>query len=329
MTVSIGLVGYGAWAKEAFVPALLDDGDAAIGAVAARSEATRRLASERFGEGTVLFDDPVRLVREADVDAVMIGLPSELVSDVAIAAIEAGKHVFLEPPQPGDARLALLLELAERSDLVFHADLELRYNPVVGAVAGLLDVRLGPALSVRVVQRCDWALAWDQDMVEGGGLASELSTWYLDPIDALLNRQARRVSVVGARPRFERAVEAGSALVEYDGAVGEWSFNLRGPESMSLRLEVAALEGDAEADMMTGRYRYRAGSSTEWVEGEAPPALPVYGFAGMRECVAAFLGAVRGEGRSRTGPDVLRRVHAAATAFDESLRSGSPAEVVA
>ena len=75
--VSIGLVGYGNWAREAYVPALLDDGDVAIGAVAARSEETRRLASERFGAGTALFDDPLRLVREADVDAVMIGLPSE------------------------------------------------------------------------------------------------------------------------------------------------------------------------------------------------------------------------------------------------------------
>ncbi|MDE2860812.1 MAG: Gfo/Idh/MocA family oxidoreductase [Chloroflexota bacterium] len=328
MTVSIGLVGYGSWAKEAYVPALLDDGDVAIGAIAARTEATRRLASERFGEGTALFDDPFRLVREADVDAVMIGLPSELVSEVAIAAIEAGKHVFLEPPQPGDARVAGLLELAGRLDLVFHADMELRYNPVVGAVAQLLDDRLGPVLSVRVVQRCDWALTWDQDAVERGEMASELSTCYLDPIDALIDCRPRRVDVTGARPRFERAVEAGLALVEYDGAVGEWSFNLRGHESMSLRLEVAALEGDAEADMMTGRYRYRTGSS-DWVEAEASPALPVYGFAGMRECVAAFLGAVRGECRSRTGPDVLGRVHAAATAFDESVRSGGPAEVEA
>ena len=328
MKVSIGLVGYGNWAREAYVPALLDDGDVAIGAVAARSEETRRLASERFGEGTALFDDVFRLVREADVDAVMIGLPSGLVADVAIAAIEAGKHVFLEPPPPGDARIAGLLELAGRSDLVFHADMELRYHPVVGTIAGLLDDRLGPALSVRVVQRCNWAMTWDEDAVERGGMASGLSIWYLDPIDALIDCQPRRVNVIGARPRFERAVEAGSALVEYDGAVGEWAFNLRGPERLSLRLEVAALEGEAEADLMTGRYRYRA-SSPDWVEAEAPPALPAYGFVGMRECVAAFLGAVRGEGRSRTGPDVLRRVHAAVTAFDESVRSGGSAEVVA
>ena len=328
MKVSIGLVGYGNWAREAYVPALLDDGDVAIGAVAARSEETRRLASERFGEGTALFDDIFRLVREADVDAVMIGLPSGLVSDVAIAAIEAGKHVFLEPPPPGDARVAGLLELAGRSELVFHADMELRYNPVVGMIAALLDDRLGPALSVRVVQHCDWAMTWDEDALARGEIASGLSIWYLDPIDALIDRQPRRVNVIGARPRFELAVEAGSAFVEYDGAMGEWAFNLRGPEGLSLRLEVAALEGEAEADLMTGRYRYRA-SSPDWVEAEAPLALPAYGFAGMRECVAAFLGAVRGEGRSRTGPDVLRRVHAAATAFDESVRSGGSAEVVA
>ena len=157
-------------------------------------------------------------------------------------------------------------------------------------------------------------------------MASGLSIWYLDPVDALLDREPRRVDVMGARPRFERAVEAGSALVEYDGAVGEWSFNFRSPERLSLRLEVAALEGEADADLMTGRYRYRAGSP-DWVEATAPPALPAYGFVGMRECVAAFLAAVRGEGDSLTGPDVLGRVHAAVTAFDESVRSGGSAEV--
>ena len=328
MTTTVGLVGYGHWAREAYVPALLDGAGVEIGAAGARSEETRRLAAESFGAGIALFDDPFQLVREADVDAVMIGLPSGLVSDVAIAAIAAGKHVWLEPPPPGDSRIAALLDLAGRSRLVLHADMELRYHPVVAAIAGLLEGKLGPALAVRVVQRCNWAMTWDEDAVERGGMASGLSIWYLDPIDALLDRQPRRVDVIGARPRFERAVETGSALIEYDGAVGEWAFNLRSPERLSLRLEVAALEGEAEADLITGRYRYRTGSPN-WVEAEAPPAQPAYGFVGMRECVAAFLSAVRGEGSSLTGPEVLRRVHATATAFDESVRSGMSAEVSA
>ena len=329
MKVTVGLVGYGSWAREAYVPALLDDPGVEIAAVAARSEETRLLAAERFGVGTALFDDPHRLVREADVDAVMIGLPSGLVSDVAIAAIEAGKHVWLEPPPPGDSRIAGLTDLAGRSGLVLHADMELRYHPVIAAIASLLEGKLGPALSVRVVQRCDWALAWGEDAVERGGMASGLSIWYLDPIDALLGRQPRRVDVMGARPRFARAVEAGAALVEYEGAVGEWSFNLRSPERLSLRLEVAALEGEVEADLMTGRYRYRyRAGSPDCPEAEAPPSQPAYGFVGMRECAAAFLGAVRGESPSLTGPEVLERVHAVATAFDESVRSGASAEVL-
>lgn len=324
--INVGLVGYGNWAREAYVPALVDDGDVTICAVAARSEETRRLAAGRFGAETALFEDPFRMVREADVDAVMIGLPSELVSDVGIAAMMAGKHVWLEPPPPGDSRIPGLLEMAARSGLVMHADMELRYHPVVGAIAGLLDDRLGPALAVRVHQNCSWAMTWDKEAVERGRMASGLSIWYLDPIDALIDRRPKRVDVIGARPRFERAVETGSALVEYDGAFGEWAFNLRSPERLSLRLEVAALEGEAEADLLTGRYRYRAGSPG-WVEAEAPPAQPAYGFVGMRECVAAFLAAVRGEGHSRTGPDVLRRVHGAVTAFDQSVRSGASVEV--
>ena len=296
MKTTVGLAGYGNWAREAYVPALLDDGDVEIGAVAARSEETRRMAAERFGAGIELFSDPFRLVREADVDAVMIGLPSGLVSDVAIAAIDAGKHAWLEPPPPGDPRIAALLDLSGRSGLVLHADMELRYHPVVAAIAGLLGDRLGPALAVRVIQRCNWAMTWDEEAVERGAMASGLSIWYLDPVDALLDSEPRRVDVIGARPRFPRAVEAGSALVEYDGAVGEWAFNFRSPERLSLRLEVVALEGEAEADLMTGRYRYRAGSP-DWVGAEAPPALPSYGFvgdAGVRRGLPE-----RGPGRGR------------------------------
>ena len=308
MKTTVGLVGYGNWAREAYVPALLDDGDVTIGAVAARSEGTRRLASERFGAGIALFDDPFRLVREADVDAVMIGLPSGLVSDVAIAAIAAGKHAWLEPPPPGDSRIAALLDFAGRSGLVFHADMELRYHPVVAAIRGLLEGKLGPALAVRIVQRCNWAMTWSEDAVERGGMASGLSIWYLDPVDALVDREPRRVDVIGARPRFARAVEAGSALVEYDGAVGEWSFNLRSPERLSLRLEVAALEGEAEADLMTGRYRYRAGVAGvgrgPGVPGTA--GLRIRGDEGVRRGIPG-----RGQGRGRQ-PHGPRRAAAGA-----------------
>ena len=59
MTTTVGLVGYGNWAREAYVPALLDDAAAEIGAVAARTEETRRLASESFGAGSCPLRRPL------------------------------------------------------------------------------------------------------------------------------------------------------------------------------------------------------------------------------------------------------------------------------
>ncbi len=327
MTIAIGLIGYGSWAREAYVPAVLECGGVEVQAVAARSEGTRRLAAETFGPGAEIFGDPFRLLDDAAVDAVMIGLPSELVSAVGIASIQAGKHVWAEPPPPGDARVAEMLDLADESDRVFHADLELRCLPVVAAVKNLLRAKLGPPLSVRVSLQCNWANTWGADALERGAIASGLSIWYLDAIDALMDGRPKRVDVMGARPRFDSAIETGAALVEYDGAVGEWAFNLRSPAELSLRLEVAALDGEAEADLATGQYRYRAGSPS-WVEGAAPPAQPIHGFAGMQECAAAFLHAIQGSCETPTGPSVLRQVHAAATAFDESAKSGTAAAIV-
>ena len=294
--------------------------------MAARTEETRRVAAETFGQSAALFDDPFRLIAEAPVDAVMIGLPSELISAVGIAAIRAGKHVWAEPPPPGDDRIGEMLALADQSDRVFHADLELRYVPVVAAVKDLLDRKLGPPLSARIALRCNWAMTWGEDAIERGVMASGLSVWYLDAIDAILDRRPNRVNVIGARPRFDRAVEAGTALVEYDGAVGEWSFNFRSPAELSLRLEVATLDGEVEADLTTGEYRYRTGSP-EWVKGARPAAQPIHGFAGMRECVDTFVRAIQGSCDTLTGPRVTRRVHAAATAFDKSVRSGTSANV--
>ncbi len=319
MNITIGLIGYGSWARNAYVPALLEDAEVEIAAVAARTAETRREAMERFGEGIACFDDPLRLIRESDVDAVMIGLPSELVTDVGIAAIEARKHVWLEPPPPGNdaGRIDELLDLANASDKVFHVDMELRYHPLIAAISDLLANQLGPARSVKIIQNCNWGNTWAPDIVESGNMVSELSIWYLDVVDALINRQSHRVQQLNAdRTTLDNPIVAGSALVHYDdGIQGEWAFDFQGSEQLSLRLEIATANGEIQADLITGLYRYRADPTANWIQSQALATEPTLGFVGMRECVAAFLNAIRGEGDTQTGADVFRRVHGMTTEF--------------
>ena len=324
MAISIGLIGYGNWAKEAYVPAILHHDNIKIAAVAALSDTTKGLAKEHFGNDVKLFSNPCELIAQDEIDAVMIGLPSELIADVGIVALKAGKHVWMEPCPPGDNRLVKMFQLNTHPTQVCHTDLELRYIPVISTVKKLIAETIGSPLSVRIVLDCDWGRTWPEDMVKGGEMASGLSIWYLDAIDAIFNQWPDSIYVSGARPRFELAIEMGVALLKFGNATGEWSFNFHSLGEFSLLLEIAATNGEAQADLVTGKYRYRSQSS-KWVHGTTTPTQPLYGFAGMRECADAFIRAIKTTGTTLTRPEVVKRVHATASGFDNSVKSGMPA----
>ena len=324
--LDIGLIGLGAWARAAYVPILRERSDVKIRAVAARTEKTRRYAAELLGADVALYADYSDLLRHAPVDAVMIGLPSEITAQVCIATLEAGKHVWFEPPLTDNDEAGRLLDLADRSELVFHADLELRYLPVVVALRELLaSGRLGRPLLVRVELENDWARgrAFD-DREKPESIAAGLSTWYVDLLDALVKKPARRVDLYGSRPRHESVVEIGTAAVQFsDEAFGEWAFNLRSGESLALRMKVVGTKGEAEADLLSGAYRHRV-SGGGWLSATADCSRPIHGFVGVRESVEAFLSAVRGQGRTISGADVYRRVHAMQTSLRRSEAERAP-----
>ena len=56
-----------------------------------------RAAAASFGVHRV-FESPQALIDSSEVDAVVIGVPNHLHADLAVAALEAGKHVLLEKP---------------------------------------------------------------------------------------------------------------------------------------------------------------------------------------------------------------------------------------
>ena len=323
--LDIGLIGLGSWARDAYVPILRERSDLRFRAVAARTEETRRYAADLLGADVALYADYSDLLQHDPVDAVMIGLPSDITARVCIAALEAGKHVWFEPPLPDTDETGRLLDLADRSELVFHADLELRYLPVVGALRELLaSGRLEQPLLVRVELENDWARGRAFDDAGPVSMAAGLSAWYVDLMDALMKKPAQRVDLYGSRPRHESVVEIGTAAVQFsDEAFGEWAFNLRSGESLALRMKVVGTNGEAEADLLSGAYRHRV-SGGGWLSATADCSRPIHGFVGVRESVEAFLSAVRGQGRTISGADVYRRVHAMQTALRRSEAERAP-----
>jgi predicted dehydrogenase len=99
--------------------------------------AQRAAARLAFDEGVVGWE---QVVERADIDAVIIATPPDLHGSIAIAALEAGKHVLCEKPlarTAGEARA--MLDAAAGADSVSMAGFSIRQTPALLQAKRLLD----------------------------------------------------------------------------------------------------------------------------------------------------------------------------------------------
>jgi protoporphyrinogen oxidase/predicted dehydrogenase len=136
--VRVGAVGHGYWGPN-LVRNFLDSPLFEIAyACDLRPEALDAVARRYPGVAcTTRFDD---VLRDSDVDAVAIATPVSTHYDLAMSALEAGKHVFVEKPLAASTEQVLrLTRLAEANHLVLMPGHTFLYSPPVTAIKRLID----------------------------------------------------------------------------------------------------------------------------------------------------------------------------------------------
>ena len=112
------------------------------------------LLQQRVGqwEAEKAYDDYRRLLDDPDVDAVEIITPHHLHRQMAIDALEAGKHVSVQKPMALNVTDAdAMVAAAERSGRLFRVVENYRYFPAVNKAKELLDEgEIGKPLSLRI-----------------------------------------------------------------------------------------------------------------------------------------------------------------------------------
>jgi predicted dehydrogenase len=192
-----------------------------------------------------LTDDLMSVLRDPEVDAVDICLPTPLHREWAEASFTAGKHVLLEKPialtlDDADAIVAA----AERSGRLFMVGLVLRFWPeYVELQRRLGGGELGRPLSVstlRLSPPADWN-EWMADPAKSGGVCVDLLIHDFDQMNRLLGTPRR---VFARAPHPDHVL----ALVEYDGAEGVAEGSMAMPKAypFSSNVRVLAEGGVAE-----------------------------------------------------------------------------------
>ena len=327
--LSLGLIGFGEWARSAYAPILKTLDQVEVAGVAAPSRETRQQAREMLGEDVFTTGDYRELLDRADVDGVMIAVPNPRHCEVALAAIQRGKHVFLELPVAlKEEDVEAVLRAAEAFDGVVQFDFELRYMPVARALRQWIDQgTLGRPLEAAVDLRTNWGYGPDEPGEPArAGFYLWLGPWYLDMLDLMLDGPfPRRARVAGGRAMNGSLLDHGHALVEYEsGAIGRFSHTLVSTcPQVRVSGRVMGERGELEVDFERGII---SGHAVEGPIQETchPPKQPVYGWAGMRESIESFVAAMARGGPVEGGTAVARRVHQAVFAChraDQEARS--------
>ncbi len=187
--VGVGLIGTG-FARSAQAPAFRACEGAELSAVCSGSfENAQKTATEFNIPHTC--QNYQELLALSDVDLVVISAPPYLHQQMALAALEAGKHVICEKPMAMNAAeaRALLNAAARRPRQLAIIDHELRFNPTWRRMKMLLDsgfagdlqhVSITIAAGFRHSAQRPWN--WWSQQAAGGGLLGALGSHAIDAV---------------------------------------------------------------------------------------------------------------------------------------------------
>lgn len=107
--------------------------------------------SKEFGVETT-YTDFHELLANKEIDAVSVCVPNDMHAPIAIAAFEAGKHVFLEKPMTLNANLARdILKARDKAGKLLQMGMVWRQTPEAEVVKEAVDAgRLGEIYQIRV-----------------------------------------------------------------------------------------------------------------------------------------------------------------------------------
>lgn len=222
-TPRIGVIGAGYWGAN------LVRNCREMGVLAAVCDADLRALSDvrtRY-PGTALFSDANAMLEHAKIDAIVIAAPAPAHATLALAAIAAGKHVFVEKP------LALSVEDAERvveaaqaAGVTLFVGHVLLYHPAVRRLLEYVNSgRIGRVRHLRS-RRLSW----------GRLRAHENVWWSFAPHDCALMIEIMKDAPVNATGWLSAYVRPGLG----DFAYADFAFG----DGRSAHIEVSWLDPD-------------------------------------------------------------------------------------
>ncbi|MCL2568237.1 MAG: Gfo/Idh/MocA family oxidoreductase [Oscillospiraceae bacterium] len=193
-------------------------------------EKAQAMIDEKEITGAVAYTEYQDILTRDDIDAVSICLPPGAHAEIAIAALNAGKHVLIEKPMaPSLEECDRIIEAAEQAGRLVSVVAQNRYKTPHYKLKQLLESGTAGKPLHMVVNSLWWRGEnyydiwwrgkWD---TEGGGAVTSHAVHHLDLMQWLIGMPKRVTAVITnvAHPNSELE-DMGIAIFEYDGMIAQ------------------------------------------------------------------------------------------------------------
>lgn len=277
-SIGVGVIGgttrHG-WASVAHFPALRALDDYALVAVATSRMESARQSAEDLGI-SLAFDDHRALVAHPAVNLVVVSVKVPFHHSLAMAAIDAGKHVLCEWPLGRDLAEAVeLAEAARARGVIAAVGLQARFSPVVMQVRRLLAKGyVGRVLSSSVIgsgmhwaDRSEPSQTYMLDAANGATMLSIACGHMLDAFCHVLGEFTQLVASAAIREPHVRVGRDGTMRtkdvadqIAVSGTVGEgvtaaFHYRARPSRGKNFYWEINGTEGDLVIEGDTGQVQ--------------------------------------------------------------------------
>ena len=311
--VRLGLIGVGNYVKTMHLPNLRRLSERVIvSGVASRGGSAAAVAGRRW-EIPLVTSDYRELLADSSIEAVLIATRHASHASIACAALEAGKHVFVEKPLAitvEDARA--VHDLARATGLVVRVGFNRRFSPWTQSLRRVLGTSGRRSVTIRV-NVGDLGDHWSNATEEGGRLMGE-GVHFFDLANWLLGQSPSAISAEFVGPARVENPNAEVSISYPDGSLARVQYSTLGSAAMGKEyFEVAGNGRSARCD------DYREFSAF----GAAERAPKEQGNKGQLGVLEEFAAAVRGESSPVAGAgawDGLLATWIAATAYESASR---------
>lgn len=272
-----------------------------------------------------------RVLDDPDVDIVDITVPTPLHRDLAVAALQAGKHVIVEKPVALDLVQADEMIAAARQYgrglLVAHV---LRFWPVYESISEIVrSNRLGKALYARAYRLASpprWA-AWLADRKQTGGAAVDLGIHDVDFLNSLFGPPTS-VQAWGTHSEDGIALQY-VASIEYRGLVAFAEASMAMPDHYPFTsgIQVHFEGGLVEHHFRAGGASFEEGEGADTslitVSGRSPEPLVVGNHDPFEKQLGHFVDTLSGkEDKPVVTAEDARLALAVSDSINRSIREG-------